>query len=177
MAVTMLNKDQKKLLFRNAPADPLWVGVAHAVTDKTEAVPFKFDGLRFTMVFMHPSEYYGGDEGLAENAKLWADGYMPHPSARLIKFFRADATDDLFQPKAWKLTNRAGIFQMGQVLNLAWAQHQVGMPQTAEYFYMATDERLQRFYDRIFVKSSANGGSNGFKPIQESTGDFYGYRK
>jgi hypothetical protein len=173
----MLSQEQQEMLFQDAPDQPLWIGNAKALADRIEAVPFKYDALRYVMVFMHPVEYIGGEAELPDYSRTWADGYMPNSTVRLVKFLRAEAVDELFTPSAWPLRRRNGIFELGSVLRDAWAQHQASLPETQQYFYMATDERLGKFYGRIFTKSSTNGILASFEPILEPLGDFYGYRK
>lgn len=172
----MLTPAQKQQLFGNAPNVDLWIGTPQVMTPKSEAVPFKYDALEFAMMFMHPTEYVAASE-VAGYSRRHADGYMPHPSARLVKFLRADAVDSVFDPRAWQLTHRSGIFELGSVLADALGQHQLGLPQTEEYFYKPSDKRLANFYARIFSKSSQTGGFQGFKPILVPTGEFYGYKK
>lgn len=173
----MLTLAQQALLFQDAPEVPLWIGSPQALSARIEAVPFKYDALKYVMVFMHPAEYLGNEADIPAYSQAWANGYMPQQAARLVKFLRAEAADDIFKPDAWPLANRHGIFELGTVLRDAWSQHQNSVPDTDQYFYMATDARLAKFYGRIFVKSSTAGPLSVFEPILEPLGDFYGYRK
>ena len=50
----MLTLAQQALLFQDAPEVPLWIGSPQALAARIEAVPFKYNALKYVMVFMHP---------------------------------------------------------------------------------------------------------------------------
>jgi hypothetical protein len=175
----MLTVEQQELLFQDAPDVRLWIGSPQALGARLEVVPFQYDALRYVMVFVHPSDFLGdlSDAELQDYAQKWSQGYVPQHSARLVKFLRAEAVADMFDPGAWPLPKPHSIFELGTVLRDAWSQHRKSVPGTEQYFYIATDSRLAKFYGRIFVKSSTSEHLSSFEPILEPLGEFYGYRK
>lgn len=84
----MLTLAQQGLLFQDAPDVPLWIGIPQALSARIEAVPFKYDALKYVMVFMHPVEYLGNEADIPAYSQAWASGYMPQQTVRLVKFFQ-----------------------------------------------------------------------------------------
>lgn len=160
-----------------------WVGEVAISPSRTEYVPFRYASLKYVMTFTHPGDYFGIDDaGVREFAPtMYTKGIVPDDSSRLIKFHRADVDatdpDSAYNPAKWPLKSPRQIFEFGDFLCDTVTQHALAVPETVEYYYMATNVKLERFYGRIFKKMGSCNKICSFEPILSSKGELYGYRK
>lgn len=181
----MLDANQINGLFLpdNAGQGDGWIGEVSFSPDRTEYVPFRYLSYRFVVTFTHPGQYFGlNDEEVQEVAPdMIKNGVIPDISSRLIKFYRAEADHSdpvgAYNPKMWPLASKRQVFQFGDILRTAICQHSLTLPQTTEYYYMATNTKLETFYGRIFGKTDVDDNFCLFEPILGSPGELYGYRK
>ena len=180
----MLHPELVDVLFRpDTPHQDAWVGEVTGTPSRTEYVPLRYLSYRYVITFTHPGEYFGlGDADVEEFAPgMFTKGIVPHSDSRLIKFHRAEAdvtdAEGAYNPAKWRLGRPREVFQFGDYLLKAIAQHSVVVPQTVEYYYMATNTKLESLYGRIFGKRVVDDNLRLFEPILGSPGELYGYRK
>lgn len=169
----------KRQLFDGAPPnDDVWVGGTFAA-DRLELTPFIFDRSQYIVLFYYPYLEIGadGDEEVGRTvAAGWSDGYQPAHDARLIKFARADAISDHYEPRNWPLRHPRLAFQFSEVLAEVILLHVESDRSASEYFYLPADRKLVALYDRTFNNKIKPCSNRVYARILEPTGDFYGYR-
>lgn len=168
-------------LFGGAPLSPdsYWLGEIYRLDDGRDLMPFVFLTLRFITIFVRPIHEAGGEEEfLATQAAEWANGFVPDNSARIVKFFRADAENGktLFKPDEWKLDKPRHIFAFSELLANVMVQHAGVTPPVQQYFFWPASVSVDRLYVRTFrVVSRLLPGV--FRPILQNIGDFRGYQR
>lgn len=124
------------------------------VTDAVHLVGISLStDLRFAVAFLKAEDLSGGDaEHLMSMASRWTV-FLPDcpldPSGRVIKFFRADAVDDPFDPRLWLLPKPFTIWQFQDALVQTVAMYAQEFPSVRQFFYMAQTASLEGWYSRI----------------------------
>lgn len=74
----MFSVRQHELFFSGASDGRLWIGLSQSLARRIEAVPFKYDALKYVMLFAHPADYLGGEDEVGQYAHIWASGFVPN---------------------------------------------------------------------------------------------------
>ena len=117
----------KEFLFQAAPDENCaWFGDVFSLTGNAqELVPVRFGTQDFLVGFTSPLYEAGNDPALlAGFAASQADGFSFDPSARLVKFVRAESgPTNQYKPEAWKLNVPGQVYQFSRTLGMAVASH------------------------------------------------------
>ena len=170
----------KDYLFQGAPQDCAWIGdIFPLTTNAEELVPVRFGRQDFLVGFSSPLYAAGNsDELLNTLSESDADGFDFHPSARLVKFTRLEATSsNQYNPEAWNLDKAEQIYQFSQTLGQAVVAHAEALSACQQYFFWATNERLELLYKRTFRYIDRTCLPGEFEPILEKTGVLNGYQR
>lgn len=169
-------------LFAGAPLAPdkAWFGELYRTHDQRELIPFVFAGQQFIVLFLDLVQSAGSAELVQTFANNFANGYVPHADARMVKYCRADGEGAKpFHPEDWKLPDADpqthAIFQFIEVLAEVTAQH-YDIARTPQYFFQTATKQLELLYDRVFRRIDRELLPGVFAPILDDTGDFSGYQ-
>lgn len=173
--------DQLEVMFLGSEEDHAWVGLPFEIEPEFEMLPLQFQTLRYLMQFQSLGGVFDGDEAFAqEMANYWSNGVVPAQQHRLIKFYRTDAQgeEDLFNPKAWPLSNPLLIFQFGRLLVDAILQHAQAFPFVVQYAFIPGNNKLDSLYDRLYKAHATTCNAAGFHPILALNGNgIHGFEK
>lgn len=179
-----VNEELLGVLFAEAPTEPVaWRGIPFGLGDNVEVLPIQFLTTRYLVFFTNIVQEFDGDVEFAqEMAATWSGGFVPDEQHRLVKFLRADASDQdtIFDPTVWKLEEPRQIFQFGRLLISAILAHAEQLPAIRQYLFKPEDSRLEKFYSRTFLRNRSTCAEAGFTPIlgiDVDEGGFYGYQR
>lgn len=161
----------------DAQNEPTWIGNVFQVATNREVIPFTFEHIRYLMILGAPIYEAGDEESFLNLSSAWADGFNPKDQSRVMKFCRADAVDEHFQPDRWKLPNPLFIFSFCKTVTAVVEHYVESCPDVEQFFFWPTTSQLETFYKRVF-RCLNRGCLNGqFVPILEPLGVFNGYQK
>lgn len=174
-----LEDELRGALFNTAPEGIcVWTGEVFQLSADQEIIPLRFGQQDFLVGFSAPVMEAGGDLGSLEAmSAAWASGYAPAQHSRIVKFCRAEAAEQAFQPDAWHLEVSAQIFQLGQAVADAVVFHAQTHPTCRQYFYWAANDALEALYKRAFRYIDRACLPGAFRPILDNIGDFHGYQR
>ncbi len=108
----------------------------------------------------------------------YADGFVPDPCSRLVKFARVESDETNHdQPDVWKLSVPEQVYQFSQTLGLAVASHSEGLPECQQYFSGRRVPPLRSCTSGCFASIDHACLPGEFKPILASTGVLNGYQR
>lgn len=143
--------------------------------------------MQFVVAFLRVVDQVDGDTDLIEQlATAWTtfrEGYRLTPDARIIKFSRAEATHDAFDPLKWSLPHPKLIWKLERALILALRLYATHSSKATQFYYLPQSSSLERWYARlerqlcrkdptgptfqIIAKPAAHdGGFHGYERIQ-----------
>ena len=176
-----VDEDLKEFLFQAAPDENCaWFGDVFSLTGNAqELVPVRFGTQDFLVGFTSPLYEAGNDPALlAGFAASQADGFSFDPSARLVKFVRAESgPTNQYKPEAWKLNVPGQVYQFSRTLGMAVASHSEALPACLQYFFWAASSQLELLYERTFRYIDRTCLPGEFKPILKKTGVLNGYQR
>ena len=176
-----VDEDLKGFLFQGAPQEHCaWVGDIFSLTENAqELVPVRFGLQDFLVGFTSPQHEAANDpELLLTYLAGYADGFVPDPCSRLVKFARVESDQtNHYQPDVWKLSVPEQVYPFSQTLGLAVASHSEGLPECQQYFFWAASASLEKLYKRTFRYIDRACLPGEFKPILASTGVLNGYQR
>lgn len=152
--VAWLNDALRQQYFSDEPepSQDVWIGDVFylPVEAETEVVPIRFLGLKYLLVFISPFAQADHDDEILATAldTLSAKGFMPAKRSRLIKFTRAEADNDFFDPGAWQLLQPGQIFQFLRTLSQAIELYIHTEVEIEQLFYMPASDGLATAYRR-----------------------------
>ncbi len=109
--------------------------------------------MQFVVAFLRVEDQVDGDADLIEQlATAWTtfrEGYRLTPDARIIKFSRADATYDAFDPLKWPLPHPKLIWKLERALILALSLYATHSSKANQFCYLPQTSSLERWYARL----------------------------
>ncbi|WP_313253382.1 hypothetical protein [Stenotrophomonas acidaminiphila] len=149
-----LTPDVTEVLFPRPLPGEATISQVAIVTDAVHFVGITLSlDVRFVVAFLRAEDQAAGDAAfMAEMASTWTTfqaGRQLDPGARIIKFFRAEATDDVFDPTRWALPRPFTIWQLQEALTQTLQLYTQALPEVRQLFYMPQTEALERWYARM----------------------------
>lgn len=130
----------------------VWIGSVCYLPDSadTEVIPIRFLGLKYLLIFISPHAQAGYDQEVLVTTldTMSANDFMPAEKSRLIKFMRADAEEDPFNPKVWHLMRVEQIFQFLRTLSQAIELYIHTELDIEQLFYLPASAKLGSAYTR-----------------------------
>lgn len=177
----MVLKDEGLIehLFADVPPDAeVWIGTIQEIDVEREVIPIRFAGLDFLFLFISPHAEADHDMQVLNQMldTLNVKNFVPVESSRLIKFARADADENHFNPKFWELPKPGQIFQFSQTLGDVMLLYVESSPEIEQFLYLPASPILARLYQRVFKKLSGKLGTpmNAILPF---TGVCHAYQR
>lgn len=149
-----LTPDLAMALFSGALPGEAAISQVALVTDAVHFVGISLGlDVRFVVAFLRAEDQAGGDASfMAGMASSWTTFHLNrqlNPEGRIIKFFRAEAKDDVFDPAKWALPKPFTIWQFHNALTQALLLYIQALPDVRQFFYMPQTEALERWYARL----------------------------
>lgn len=182
----LLTSETRRYLFPKTLSGDVTVSPIVELDDATHLIGVSLgSSVQIVVAFLRAQDQLDGDTDLlnqlAHSWTVFRKGHRLCPGARIIKFWRADATHETFEPSKWPLPSPKLVWHLERALVKAielYTSHSVG---TAQYFYLPQSRSLERWYARLERQFCRSGSCQPeFRVIakpEETDGGFHGYER